>query len=56
MPKKLYVFMQRKGGGLFYMIGSGWDLSLSNSGMYPQSMFFYHSIWIFGPLVYLLNR
>ncbi len=43
------------GGGLFYMIGSCWDLSLSNSGADPQNMLLYYSVWILGPLVYLLN-
>ncbi len=43
------------GGGLFYMIGSCWDLSLSNSDGDPQNMLLYYSIWILGPFVYLLN-
>jgi len=43
------------GGGLCYIIGSSWDVSLSNSGSDPQNMFLYYSIWILGPFVYLLN-
>jgi hypothetical protein len=43
------------GGGLFYIIGSSWDVSLSNLGSDPQNMFLYYSIWILGPFVYLLN-
>ena len=43
------------GGGLFYMIGSCWDLALSNSDSDPQHMMLYYSVWILGPFVYLLN-
>ena len=43
------------GGGLFYIIGSSWDVNLSNSDGDPQNMFLYNSIWVLGPLVYLLN-
>ena len=43
------------GGGLLYMIGSCWDLSLSNSDGDPQKKPLYYSIWILGPFVYLLN-
>jgi hypothetical protein len=43
------------GGGLCYIIGSSWDLSLSKSGDDPQNMFLYYSVWILGPFVYLLN-
>lgn len=43
------------GGGLFYMIGSCWDLSLSYSDGDPQNMLLYYSIWILGPFVYLMN-
>lgn len=43
------------GGGLFYIAGSSWDVSLSKSESDPQNMLLYYSIWILGPLVYLLN-
>ena len=42
-------------GGFFYIVGSCWDLNLSNSGRDPQNVLFYNSIWILGPMVYLLN-
>ena len=43
------------GAGLFYIIGSSWDVFLSNSDSDPQNIFLYNSIWILGPFVYLLN-
>ncbi|KAL7490581.1 hypothetical protein ACHAWT_000193 [Skeletonema menzelii] len=43
------------GGGLFYIIGSSWDVNLSNSDSDPQNIFLYNSIWVLGPFVYLLN-
>lgn len=43
------------GGGLCYIIASSWDLSLSKTGSDPQYMFLYYSLYVLGPLVYLLN-
>lgn len=43
------------GGGLFYLIGSFWDVNLSKSDGDVQNIFLYNSIWVLGPFVYLLN-
>jgi len=43
-------------GGLFYLLGSSWDVILSKSDNDDvQNIFLYNSIWVLGPFVYLLN-
>ena len=41
------------GGGFFYIIGSCWDLALSNnSDSDPQHVLLYYSVGILGPFVF----